>query len=660
MKSIKSKLLIFITLLSVIIIFSIGYFTYSKSVEHITDNFYNETSRLTIQVENTLDNFFTRYEEGLDLISHEEHLLAFFNERERERDMFNKFQDFLNVYDSVNHIYFGSKDGGMFLEPFIDVGNDFDPRERPWYEDAVEADGIIWTSPYYDPVNDNMTISVAKPIYDANNIFTGVLSIDIDMDYVLNMISDIQIGESGYVFIADKEGTTLIHNNTDLIDETIPVEALYQAVTSEDEGMVEYTYNDSERLSVFTTLDRLGWVVAATIEASEISGQTQEILYFTLGIGLFVLSVSVIIAFFFANSITKGINHIRELMSNVKEGNFDVKAHIKSKDELKELGDDFNTMISNISVLLNNTKEVVQKVTWVSEELANASNKTKVSAEQIETTIEQITIGATEQAHDTEQGVQLIEELSNNLDDLSDNNNSIGTKIKEILSLSRKGNEVVMDLGDKNESNNTGIIKIEQAIFEMNKKTSEITTIIESIKSIAGQTNLLALNASIEAARAGEHGKGFAVVAEEIRQLAEEAQQSADNISTIIVSVKDESEHSVKVMHEVKEISSNQSNAVDNVKDTFHSLDNYIEGVTHSINQSNQFLDDLLSKKDGIVKAIENISAVSEETAASTEEINASMEEQTDSVEEVANQAENLNMLSDQLKKQINQFKVKK
>lgn len=82
--------------------------------------------------------------------------------------------------------------------------------------------------------------------------------------------------------------------------------------------------------------------------------------------------------------------------------------------------------------------------------------------------------------------------------------------------------------------------KSNEVVKALGSQSEKVGSIVDTIFDISQQTNLLALNAAIEAAHAGEAGKGFAVVAEEVRKLAEESTKAAQNISSMIASIRGE------------------------------------------------------------------------------------------------------------------------
>jgi methyl-accepting chemotaxis protein len=658
MKSIRVKLLVFIIFLSSISIISLSFFTYNKTKGIIEDTFKQDTIEKIEQVEKNFDIFFSKYEESVAFFAEDANVKGIYHNFELETLMMKTFDTYVNAFPYVKRVYIGTKDRDMFIHPWIDVGSDFNPTTRPWYEQAVKENGLIWTSPYVNSANhQEIDISVAKPVYDRNE-FIGVVAIDLDMNYLLNMVDEIQVGNNGYVFIADSEGRIILHKDESLIGEEIPVTELLEAIQLNQEGNLEYMDEKSKRIGIYNHLERLGWTLIATIDVAEIQEQTRPIINYTIVMSLFILIIASIGSFFFTKPLAKGIQHLRNIMTELKAGNFQLEAKVSTKDELTLLAKDVNEMIFNVSRLIKNTKDVVGQVLLTSEDLAASSEETNASAEQISITIEQITMGASEQASDAEKGAHLVEGLSDKLEQLSLNSNEIAEQTKEVLLLSQKGESVLVDLRDKTKTNDAATKEIESAILTLDHKANDISTILGAIKSIAEQTNLLALNASIEAARAGEHGRGFAVVAEEIRKLAESSQASAEEINDIILDMQKESQNTVEVMKEVKDIADSQSTAVDNVNTTFHQVNVSIENMTQSIQEIGVFLNELVEDKSHIVGTIESISSVSEETAASTEEINASMEQQTAAIEEVAKQAERLNTLAEQVNKEIEKFRV--
>ncbi len=98
----------------------------------------------------------------------------------------------------------------------------------------------------------------------------------------------------------------------------------------------------------------------------------------------------------------------------------------------------------------------------------------------------------------------------------------------------RKGSEVVQQTVQIIEEISHDLNQAAQSIDAVSKQSDIIGSIVQTIRSIAEQTNMLALNAAIEAARAGEHGRGFAVVADEVRSLAARTSQATVEIVEVV------------------------------------------------------------------------------------------------------------------------------
>ncbi len=158
-------------------------------------------------------------------------------------------------------------------------------------------------------------------------------------------------------------------------------------------------------------------------------------------------------------------------------------------------------------------------------------------------------------------------------------------------------------------------------IQKLTEQTAQIETITDTVTDIAGQTNLLALNASVEAARAGEHGRGFNVVAQEIRKLAVQSKQSAENISQLVNQVKKVTDTTVMSMEagtrsvdETVEIGREAGEAFEQTRNSVLSITENTEQIALTAGQQSdaisQVLEAMHSLRDGADESTQGIGEI--------------------------------------------------
>ena len=168
----------------------------------------------------------------------------------------------------------------------------------------------------------------------------------------------------------------------------------------------------------------------------------------------------------------------------------------------------------------------------------------------------------------------------------------------------------------------------------------------------------MSLNASIKAARAGEQGRGFAVIAAQIKKLAEQSNESTQQIESITDSLIADSEKAVNIMGEVKDIMMRQNEHVSKTDGIFTQvkggIDSSIDGVSKIAEKTRQ----MDEARVNVVDVVQNLTAIAEENAASTEETSASVSEVNSIVSSISENAEMMKNIANELENNMGIFKL--
>ena len=227
-----------------------------------------------------------------------------------------------------------------------------------------------------------------------------------------------------------------------------------------------------------------------------------------------------------------------------------------------------------------------------------------------------------------------------------------------IQKTSEEMRNTVRGLSEVNGNTEQAIDEISAQTISTNESAMKIKDAAQLITSIAEETNMLSLNASIEAARAGEQGRGFAVVASQIQKLAEQSNDSAKLIDSIIVNLIEDSNNAVETMHKMKDIMLEQSKQLTYTEEQFSEIYSNIEVTKQGITTIYDSVRNMNKERLVVVDVVQKLSEIASDNAAGTEQILASTEMLETTVRDVSDASEQLVTVSSNIGESVSGFTV--
>lgn len=659
LNSIRIKLIAGMVAICLIPLLVLGIGTYIQSKAKLNEKLTLTSTQTLSEINDGLQEYFTGITQLVSITSSNYHFVNV-----DEGDNSSYIQDLLNNIQANNSdlvsVYYGTASKKMMISPLTQLPDGYDPTSRPWYQKAVEAKGqVVLTPPYEDAASGNNVITIAKTVEKDGQV-VGVMAVDCTLGGLTEKIAKKEVGNTGYVFLAETDGTILAHPQADLINtDTASKLSFWESAKAQESGFVRYEYNGQKKFGAFQTNAITGWKIVATLDEAELSFDTKSIIQTTVIIIIIMGLIAISFSVFFGGSVAKNILKLKEVFAKASNGDLTVSVTASTKDEFSDLANSFNLMMNNISTLMGSVTASSETVLETSATLANMSSEVTLSIGEVARAIEEVSRGAINQAQDAQDGATEMESLSDKLDAISTNSHEMDEISSNTKQLSSKGLSVVDTLIEKSSKTKSSTDEVDHIVEDMYESTKQISAISDTLASITSQTNLLSLNASIESARAGEAGRGFAVVAGEIRALAEQSKDSTEEIKVIIENIQKKSEVAAEAIKSTKAIVDEQDVAVGQTKDIFSEILGAIEKMIVKVDEIRGSINVTNQNKTTLVSAMDNISAISQETASASEEVTASTEEITATMEEFTRYSNELKDLANQLGNEINKFKIK-
>ena len=215
---------------------------------------------------------------------------------------------------------------------------------------------MVIYGPHGDWLGGNV-FSVGRAIYGDYDNFLGIMSIDVELDLLARICSDIRLGKTGYVTLVDQNGRIIFHPQPDLIGKSVGL--LFENPVGESWRTGYYTYGN--RVVMGKTISPTNWSIIGISDRSELTAEMVMVSRLSLAMIIVTIGGIILVALLLSGYLTKPLKELQLSMRAAAE-NLHTNVQVRTDDEIGQLGRSFNQMLSRIRQLMDQSVQEQKKL----------------------------------------------------------------------------------------------------------------------------------------------------------------------------------------------------------------------------------------------------------------------------------------------------------
>lgn len=709
MRKIQTKLLMLILSLFVVVLAAVVYANYTLSLKTLKEDSNIQDAELTVQTAKMFDIWIEARKNEISSLAKNPiaKLIAEGMSSEDVETQIDFLKKQMEVYGENYDIFFIARaDGTYHSNEGIQKAN----LSTRAYWQPVMSGQVVASDPVVSKSTGKVVSVIIAPIKDDSGKVIGAMAGNVLINNIRNLISM----ENSYSYIVNSNGLIIVHDDDEIsrtlnltkLDMEMPQdknqsnfeelkkqyelleslslpdeekESLTElgekmiAIQKEFEGDLrdlkandinnddyshEYEFRGEELRAVFLPINAGKWTVAVSTPLSVFREKAAKQVEDNIKVFIMCLIIVAVVVIIFVRTITKPINDLNIAVERVADGELTQKLSVKSKDEIGNLATNINKMIDHLRSMVQKINDSADAVTNSSQQLYATITQTSSSIQEITKDLSSINEEVVRSSTIMHDASSIVSEVSQSAYHVAQSCNEANEKSMITVDSAIQGGKALKQAEESIMSMTKSMDNISTAINTLNESSKRINDIVEVISAIADQTNLLALNAAIEAARAGEHGRGFAVVAEEIRKLAEQSNQSTNEIKGIISVTLQNTRNSVEAIQEGNKSINEEKQKFTVLRSHFDSIIDNSKMVATAIENIASSAQEQSAQSQEINATIKEVRDLIDSTSGNTSSLNATVEEQSAMLEELNAMAEKLHDMAERLSETVKVFRI--